>query len=114
MIMWNPDASVLETENAMRAAMVTQLQRLGEATADAWERAVFESVTGQTREDVDWTFPDNQAGYYMWIKSFDRMARALVEGGYVVTREDEDGLLFTPVSEAPPLDWAHGVEPAQG
>jgi hypothetical protein len=73
-----------DTRIAMKSEMLKQLNRLNETTPDEWERAVFESLTGYRREDVDWNVPDNQAGYYTWIRSFDELISELEEDGYVM------------------------------
>ena len=31
--------------------------------------------------DVDWSVVDNQAGYYLWLRSFDQLVGELVEDG---------------------------------
>ena len=67
----------------MKSEMLKQLNLLNETTPDEWERAVFESLTGHRREDVDWDVPDNSAGYYTWIRSFDQLITELEEEGYV-------------------------------
>jgi hypothetical protein len=67
----------------MKSEMLKQLKSLNETTPDEWERAVFESLTGHRREDVDWDIPDNHAGYYTWIRSFDQLISELEEEGYV-------------------------------
>jgi hypothetical protein len=86
----------------VRAEMVRQIQRLGRATPDAWERAVFGALTGGTREDVDWNVEENRAGYHAWVRSFDALIAELVEGGYV-RREVEGG---KPVLVAEKIDPA--------
>jgi hypothetical protein len=72
-----------DTKIQMKSEMLKQLDHLKETTPDEWERAVFESLTGQKREDVDWDIPDNHAGYYTWIRSFDQLINELEEEGYV-------------------------------
>jgi hypothetical protein len=80
--MLNEGIVTTDTTTAMKSEMIRQLRKLGRATPDAWERAVFTSLTGQTREDVDWEVEDNQAGYRTWIKAFDELAQELIEDGY--------------------------------
>jgi len=80
------DAKVL-----MKSEMLRQLWQLRAVTPDLWEQRVFHALTGQTREDVDWSFEDNQAGYYTWIKSFDGLIEELVEDGYVAVETHPDG-----------------------
>ena len=63
-----------DTKIKMKSEMLRQLAVLEQATPDEWERAVFESLTGQKREDVDWDVEDNHAGYYTWIRSFDQLS----------------------------------------
>ena len=72
-----------DTRIVLKSEMLKQLNRLDETTPDEWERAVFESLTGYRREDVNWNVPDNQAGYYAWIRSFDELINELEEDGYV-------------------------------
>ena len=72
-----------DTRIEIKSEMLKQLDLLKETTPDEWERAVFESLTGHTREDVDWDIPDNHAGYYTWIKSFDQLISELEEEGFV-------------------------------
>jgi hypothetical protein len=67
----------------MKSEMLRQLSVLKQTTPDEWERRVFESLTGHKREDVDWGFEDNQAGYYTWVLSFDHLISELEEDGYV-------------------------------
>jgi len=72
-----------DTKIAMKSEMLKQLNVLKETTPDEWERAVFESLTGHRRDDVDWDVPDNHAGYYAWIRSFDQLIVELEDEGYV-------------------------------
>jgi len=76
---------ILAKDNRARikSVMLRQLAHLHETTPDSWERAVFESLTGHKREEVDWDIPDNHAGYYTWIRSFDQLIGELEEDGYV-------------------------------
>jgi hypothetical protein len=76
-----------DTKIAVKSEMLKQLKLLNETTPDEWERAVFESLTGHRREDVDWDIPDNHAGYYTWIRSFDQLISELEEEGYVEISE---------------------------
>ena len=99
------DAKVL-----VKSEIVNQIRRLGPTTPDALERAVFKSLTGHDREDVDWDIDDNQAGYFLWIKSFDQLIGELVEDGYI--REDkEQGLV--PTEPEPQAEYSHLVYPHQ-
>lgn len=72
-----------DTKAVMKSEMIKQLRTLGPTDPDTWERAVFKSMVGHEREDVDWKFEDNQAGYFTWIKSFDQLIGELLEDGYV-------------------------------
>ncbi len=54
---------VNDTNTLMKSEMIKQIRELGPTDPDTWERAVFESLTGAKREDVDWGVEDNQAGY---------------------------------------------------
>jgi hypothetical protein len=79
----NEGIVVGDTRVQVKSEMLRQLAYLEETTPDSWERAVFESLTGHKREDVDWDIADNQAGYYTWIRSFDQLISELEEDGYV-------------------------------
>ena len=67
----------------IKSEMIRQLALLQQATPDEWERAVFESLTGYKREDVDWDIEGNHAGYYAWIRSFDQLITELKDDGYL-------------------------------
>jgi hypothetical protein len=75
----------------MKSEMIHAIHELGAATPDEWERSVFKRLTGHEREEVDWDFEDNQAGYYLWLKSFDQLVEELVDDGYVKAEEAVDG-----------------------
>ena len=71
------------TQGAVKSEMLRQLERLGPTDPDSLERAVFEALTGGRREDVEWELEDNQAGYYLWLRSFDALLDELVAEGHV-------------------------------
>ncbi len=78
----------------LRSEMIREIRRLDCATRDELERAVFAAVTDHKREDVDWEIEANQAGYYMWMRSFDQFITELIEDGYIRV-EEERGLVAT-------------------
>ena len=86
------------TKSLVKSEMLRQLTE--ETTPEQWERRVFEAVTKHKREDVDWEFEDNQAGYYTWIKSFDGLIDELIEDGYVMSVANQDG---SRMIKAPPV-----------
>ncbi len=78
------EGNVIESSKSrIKSMMIRELQRLGSTTPDLLERGVFVALTGNRREDVDWKFEDNQAGYYMWLRSFDQLVEELIEDGYI-------------------------------
>jgi hypothetical protein len=81
---------------------------LGSASPDELERAVFKSLVGHDREEVDWDIQDNQAGYYTWLKSFDGLVSELTEDGYVVA--EESGNLVATEAETV-SEYSHLVYP---
>ena len=94
----------------IKTEMIRQLRRLQQTTPETWERRVFESLTGQSREDVDWELEDNQAGYYTWVKSFDALIEELMADGYVrVEKNDDDSRTLHAVVADPPVDFSHLV-----
>jgi hypothetical protein len=88
----------------MKSEMLRQLALLKETTPDEWERKVFESLTGHKREDVDWDFEDNQAGYYTWVLSFDQLISELEEDGYVRVADAGGNRKVLIAAESDPAD----------
>ncbi len=82
--MLNEGSITNDAGSLVRSEMVRQLQKLGETTPEAWERATFEAITGGSRDDVDWEIVDNHAGYYLWVKGFDGLVQELIDDGYAV------------------------------
>jgi hypothetical protein len=111
--MLNEGILVGDATTALRSEMVRQLRRLGRGTPDALERAVFTSLTGGTREDVDWDVEDNQAGYRTWIRTFDGLVRELVDDGYcrVETNGGEKVLVAEDVD--PSVGWSETASRGQ-
>jgi hypothetical protein len=98
----------------MKSEMIRQLALLKETTPDEWERKVFESLTGHKREDVEWDFEDNQAGYYAWILSFDHLISELEEDGYVQVADAGGNRKVLLVTENdPPDDYSQFVYPSE-
>lgn len=106
--MLNEGLIVNDTTALIKSAIVDQIRRLGPTTADNLERAVFKSLVGHDREEVDWDIEDNQAGYYTWLKSFDRLVHELIEDGYILA--DEPGTL-KPTEAEPVSEYSHLVYP---
>ena len=99
-----------DTRIAMKSEMLKQLNRLNETTPDEWERAVFESLTGHRREDVDWEIQDNHAGYYTWVRSFDQLISELEDEGYVkVSSQDRNRKVLKKTDWDPNLDVSQVV-----
>ena len=99
-----------DTKVAMKSEMLKQLNLLNETTPDEWERAVFESLTGHRREDVDWDVPDNHAGYYTWIRSFDQLINELEDEGYVkVAGRGGDRKVLKKTDWDPAIDYSQLV-----
>ena len=73
--MLNEGLIVNDTKALVKSAIVNQIRELGSTTPDGLERAVFKSLVGHEREEVDWDIEDNQAGYFTWLKSFDGSAK---------------------------------------
>jgi hypothetical protein len=101
-----------DTKILMKSEMLRRLALLKETTPDEWERSVFESLTGHKREDVDWDFEDNQAGYYAWFRSFDHLISELEEDGYVRVAEVDGNRKVLLVTESDqPDDYSQFVYP---
>jgi hypothetical protein len=73
----------------IRSLIVRQIRQLGPTTPEVLEQAVFKAITGHTHDEVDWDIPDNQAGYYTWVKSFDQLVSELVDDGYIRVEEPD-------------------------
>jgi len=89
--MLNEGIVIEDAKARIKSIIIHELQRLGSATPDSLERGVFVALTGNSREDVDWTFEDNQAGYYTWMRSFDQLIEELVEDGYIQVNQGTGG-----------------------
>jgi hypothetical protein len=73
---------------------------------------VFESLTGYRREDVDWDVPGNQAAYFLWIRSFDRLISELEDDGYVAAVDrGNDRKVLRKTSWDPSIDYSELVYP---
>ena len=106
--MLNEGIIVNDSAALVRSEIVNQSRRLGPATPDELERAVFESLVGHTREEVDWNVEDNQAGYYSWLKSFDQLIGQLIEDGYLLL---DDQQRLVPTKAEPQVEYSHLVYP---
>ncbi len=97
----------------VKSEMIRQLRTLGPTTPAVWERAVFKAQTGHDRDEVDWSVEDNQAGYFVWLKSFDQLIEELIEDGYVCVQEvaGSNECTFVPTETDPPLDWSRMAYP---
>ncbi len=107
--MLNEGIIVNDAAALVKSEMVRQIRRLGSATPDDLERAVFKALTGHDREEVDWDLEDNQAGYYTWLRSFDDLVSELIEDGYIVVKEP--GRLV-PTEAEPRGAYSHLVYPS--
>ena len=104
--MLNEGLIVNDTEALVKSAIVDQIRRLGPTTPDELERAVFKSITGHDREEVDWDVEDNQAGYFLWLKSFDQLVHQVSEDGYIQVEklDDRGARRFVPTEHVPHAD----------
>ena len=111
----NEGIVVGDTKVQIKSEMLRQLAHLKETTPDLWERAVFESLTGFKREDVDWNCDDNQAGYYTWIRSFDQLISELEEDGYVRSVNlDGNRKILKKTDWDPSIEYSELVYPSTG
>ncbi len=108
--MLNEGILVSDTKITMKSLMLRVLWRLGRTDPETWERYVFRELTEHTQSDVDWRFPDNQAGAYTWIKTFDALITELVEDGYVrIEPVQGGGRRLVPTETGPTPDYSHMV-----
>ena len=106
--MLNEGLIVNDTTALVKSEIVNQSRRLGPAKPDQLEAAVFQALVGHSRDEVDWDIEDNNAGYYTWVKSFDRLIHELIEDGYL--RAGDSGTLLP--TEAEQLsEYSHLVYP---
>jgi len=105
---------VNNTKSLMKSEMIRQIQRLRSADPERWSRAVFEAITQMSFDEVDWSFKDNHAGFYTWVRSFDQLIGELIDDGYV--REGEDEVTGHKVLEAtktdPPIEYSYQSYPS--
>jgi hypothetical protein len=111
--MLNEGIVLSDNKASIKSVMVDQIRQLKEATPDAWEREVFRILTGHDREEIDWEFEDNQAGYYTWIKAFDALITELIEDGYVWVEERDGNRILKAAPMDPGPNWSPGVGPAK-
>jgi hypothetical protein len=114
-IMENEGVLVSNSWTLMKDEMVHAIRELGSGTPDEWERAVFQRLTGHDRNDVDFDFEDNQAGYFLWLKTFDKLVGELIEDGFVTAEDGKDGSAARIVAREsePSLAWNRLVYPAK-
>lgn len=106
--MLNEGLIVNDTTALVKSEIVNQIRRLGSTTPDLLEAAVFTTLAGHSRDEIDWDVEDNKAGYYTWVKSFDQLIHELIEDGYMLT--EESGALVP--TEADSLsEYSHLVYP---
>ena len=98
-----------DTMALVRSAIVDQIRKLGPTSPNQLERAVFKALVGHDRDEVDWDIEDNQAGYYIWLKSFDQRIDELIEDGHI--RTDKRGTLI-PTAAEPRSDKSPPAPPA--
>ncbi len=104
----NEGLLVSDSKIRVKSEVLNQIRRLGPTKPEELERAVFKSLVGHDRDQIDWSMPDNQAGYYTWIKSFDALITELIEDNAIVAQED--GTLV-PTEAEPRSDYSHLVYP---
>jgi hypothetical protein len=106
--MLNEGVIVNDTRALLKSEIVNQIRRLGTATPKELERAVFKSLVGHDRDDVDMSIEDNQAGYYTWVKSFDELITELIEDGNI---RREESVTLVPTEAEPHDDYSYLVYP---
>ena len=96
----------------VKSKIVDEIRNLGSTSPDELERTVFKSITGHSRDEVDWEVDDNQAGYYTWLTSFDGLITELVEDGYIVVKEEGEERQIVPTDALPSSEYSHLVYPS--
>ena len=89
--MLNEGIVVNDSKVKVKSEIIRQIRETGSTTPDLLEQAVFKALTGGAREDVDWGIEDNQAGYFLWLKSFDGLIGELVDDGHILVEEESAG-----------------------
>lgn len=106
--MLNEGMTTGDLSTDVKSVMIREIRALGRTDSDKWERAVFEALTGQSRDEVDWDIEDNKAGYFTWIKTFDGLVRELVDDGYVKLEVENDKPVLVPVDRDPEIGYSQG------
>jgi hypothetical protein len=103
-----------DTRQLMKTEMIRELHQLGGATPLRWQHAVFRRCTGEEFSEVDWDVEDNQAGAFLWTKSFDQLIDELVGEGFVCEATDErtGEAILVPVDVDPAIDYSRFVYPS--
>jgi hypothetical protein len=90
--MLDEGAIINSTSSLVKSEMLRQIWELKRTIPQEWERRVFERIMQFKREDIDFAVEDNQAGYYMWIRAFDRLVQELIDDGYIKEENTQEGL----------------------
>jgi hypothetical protein len=106
--MLNEGLIVNDSTALVKSEILNQSRRLGEASAAELQRAVFTALVGHEPDEVDWSIEDNQAGYYTWVRSFDRLLQELIEDGSLLTGQTAT---FLPTSAEPQSEPSFLVYP---
>lgn len=101
------------SKTSIKSEMVRQLWTLQRTTPDELERAVFETITGGKREDIDWEVEDNKAGYFLWTKTFDGLISELEEDGYLSVEKEGEGSVLVAAEKDPDTDISQFVYPGE-
>ena len=103
-----------DVRQLMKTEMIRELRELGRATPSHWQEAVFKRITGEDFSELDWDFEDNQAGAFLWTRSFDELIQELVEDGFVGEAENENSTerIMVPVDADPNINWSRFVYPS--
>jgi hypothetical protein len=110
-IMLNEGIVINDSATLVKTEMLRQVWKLRRTTPDELERAVFEALTGGKREDIDWDVEDNKAGYFQWTKTFDSLIGELVDDGYLLVQEEDDGNVLVSTDKEPDIEVSQMVYP---
>jgi hypothetical protein len=109
--MLNEGIVTSDSKTLVKSTMLRKLWKRQRTTPDELERAVFEELTGGSREDIDWDVEDNKAGYFLWAKSFDGLITELVEDGYIQIVEEDGNSVLVAAEIDPTIDVSQMVQP---
>ena len=107
--MLNEGVIQTSSRDALKSEMVNQIAVFKELDANQWQARVFQVITGESAENIDFDDADNVCNYRIWVRNFDQYIQELVEDGYVeAIGKSEDGYpIMKAINREASPQWSH-------